>query len=72
MGDSLHIQNIHINNVIGENEKKNLLLYRKKLNGLFGQLSICIVIYSYPVLPILDFLDGNKQFQFQEDNLTFR
>ena len=36
MGDSQHTQNIQISKVIGEN-KKCLLFYRKKLNGVFDQ-----------------------------------
>ena len=41
MGDSRHTQNIQINNIIGENEKR-VLFYRKKIdflaNTIFNQL----------------------------------
>ena len=38
-GVSQHTQNIQINKVIGKNEKKSLILW-KKLNSLFGQPNI--------------------------------
>ena len=53
MGNSQHTQNIHINKVIGENDKKCLLFYGRKHTdflaspGIFIQFTPVVTAYAY-------------------------